>query len=65
LGYLTEHGPIQLTPSKAFKRVFVNWAADAFVWCVRRISAVGWRCEARQTLQKTLGVADQKSQILG
>lgn len=32
LGYIVEHGPIPLTPSKAFKRVFVNWAAEAFVW---------------------------------
>jgi hypothetical protein len=32
LGYVVEHGPIPLTPSKAFKRVFVNWAAEAFVW---------------------------------
>jgi hypothetical protein len=32
LGYVAEHGPIPLTPSKAFKRVFVNWAAEAFSW---------------------------------
>jgi len=32
LAYVAEHGPIPLTPSKAFKRVFVNWAAEAFVW---------------------------------
>jgi hypothetical protein len=32
LVYADEHGPIPLTPSKAFKRVFVNWAAEAFVW---------------------------------
>jgi hypothetical protein len=32
LGYVVENGPIPLTPSKAFKRVFVNWAAEAFVW---------------------------------
>jgi hypothetical protein len=32
LGYVAEHGPLPLTPSKAFKRVFVNWAAEAFVW---------------------------------
>lgn len=32
LGYVVEHGPIPLTPSKAFKRVFVNWAAEAFAW---------------------------------
>jgi hypothetical protein len=32
LGYVAEHGPIPLTPSKAFKRMFVNWAAEAFVW---------------------------------
>lgn len=32
LGYVAEHGAIPLTPSKAFKRIFVNWAAEAFVW---------------------------------
>jgi hypothetical protein len=32
LAYVAEHGPIPLTPSKAFKRIFVNWAADTFVW---------------------------------
>ena len=32
LAYADEQGAIPLTPSKAFKRVFVNWAAEAFVW---------------------------------
>ena len=32
LAYVAEHGSIPLTPSKAFKRIFVNWAAEAFVW---------------------------------
>jgi len=31
-GYILEHGGIDLTPSKAFKRVFVQWAAAAFDW---------------------------------
>ena len=30
--YLAEHGAIGLTPSKAFKRVFVHWAAREFEW---------------------------------
>jgi hypothetical protein len=30
--YIDEHGPIGLTPSKAFKRVFVHWAAAEFDW---------------------------------
>lgn len=30
--YITEHGGIGLTPSKAFKRVFVRWAAREFDW---------------------------------
>ena len=30
--YLGEHGAIGLTPSKAFKRVFVHWAAREFEW---------------------------------
>ena len=29
LAYVAEHGAIALTPSKAFKRVFVNWAPIA------------------------------------
>ena len=31
VAYVAEHGPIPLTPSKAFKRIFVNWAAEAFI----------------------------------
>ena len=30
--YIAEKGPIGLTPSGAFKRVFVEWAAEAFDW---------------------------------
>jgi hypothetical protein len=30
--HIAEHGPIGLTPSKAFKRVFVHWAAANFDW---------------------------------
>ena len=30
--YIAENGPIGLTPSGAFKRVFVQWAAEAFDW---------------------------------
>ncbi|SIT11611.1 hypothetical protein SAMN05421759_11747 [Roseivivax lentus] len=30
--YMAEHGGIGLTPSKAFKRVFVHWAAREFDW---------------------------------
>ena len=30
--YVVEHGGIGLTPSKAFKRVFMHWAAAAFDW---------------------------------
>lgn len=31
-GWIDAHGPIPLTPSKAFKRVFVHWAAAEFDW---------------------------------
>lgn len=31
-GYVEENGGIGLTPSKAFKRVFVEWAAAEFDW---------------------------------
>lgn len=30
--WMGEHGSIPLTPSKAFKRVFVHWAAAEFDW---------------------------------
>ncbi len=30
--YIAEKGPIGLTPSGAFKRVFVQWAVEAFDW---------------------------------
>ncbi len=30
--YIDEHGAIPLTPHKAFKRAFVNWAAAQFKW---------------------------------
>lgn len=32
IAYLIEHEEIGLTPSKAFKRNFVNWAAKSFEW---------------------------------
>ena len=32
LQYTQDHGSIPLTPSKAFKRVFVHWAAEHFDW---------------------------------
>ena len=32
LAWITKHGGIPLTPSKAFKRVFVHWAAAKFDW---------------------------------
>ena len=32
LAYIAENGSIGLTPSKAFKRNFVHWAATEFVW---------------------------------
>lgn len=31
-GYIAEYGDIGLTPSKAFKRKFVEWAASEFDW---------------------------------
>ena len=32
LDYVLAYGPIPLTPTMAFKRVFVNWAAEQFHW---------------------------------
>ena len=32
LNYLVENGPIGLTPTKALKRYFVEWAAEVFEW---------------------------------
>jgi hypothetical protein len=30
--YIDQHGPIGLTPPKALKRYFVQWAAESFAW---------------------------------
>jgi hypothetical protein len=32
IGYIESNGPIGLTPAKALKRYFVQWAAEAFAW---------------------------------
>lgn len=32
LEYIETNGPIGLTPAKALKRYFVEWAAEAFAW---------------------------------
>ena len=32
LDFIEAHGPIGLTPLKAMKRYFVQWAAEAFAW---------------------------------
>jgi hypothetical protein len=32
LQYVEQNGPIGLTKTKAFKRVFVHWAAEHFDW---------------------------------
>lgn len=32
LAYIDDNGPIGLTPAKALKRYFVEWAAEAFEW---------------------------------
>ena len=32
LQYAQQHGAIGLTKTKAFKRVFVHWAVEAFAW---------------------------------
>jgi hypothetical protein len=32
IDYMVANGPIGLTPSKALKRYFVQWAAEAFAW---------------------------------
>jgi len=32
LDYIEASGPIGLTPSRAFKRYFVEWAAETFAW---------------------------------
>lgn len=32
LDYIDANGPIALTPSRALKRYFVEWAAEAFAW---------------------------------
>ena len=32
LDYIETNGPIGLTPLRALKRYFVQWAAEAFAW---------------------------------
>ncbi|MEO1602803.1 MAG: hypothetical protein AAFU49_20500, partial [Pseudomonadota bacterium] len=51
LDYTEEHGGIPLTPSKAFKRVFVEWAAAAFEW-------PGWTTAELYVVNKVLNEVD-------
>jgi hypothetical protein len=51
LGYITDNGPIGLTKSGAFKRVFVQWAAEAFDW-------PGYRSEDLYAVNKVLNEWD-------
>lgn len=49
--YITEHGGIELTPTKALKRIFVHWAASAFAW-------PGYTAEELFQLNKVLNEID-------
>lgn len=49
--YIYEHGGIELTPSKSFKRNFVHWAASAFEW-------PGYTAEELFRLNKVLNEID-------
>ena len=49
--YLADNGPIDLTASGGFKRVFVAWAAETFDW-------PGHRSEDLYTVNKVLNEAD-------
>jgi hypothetical protein len=49
--YLVEHGSIELTPGKSFRRNFVHWAASAFEW-------PGYTAEELFKLNKVLNEAD-------
>lgn len=49
--YIAEHGGIELTPSKSFKRNFVHWAASAFEW-------PGYSAEELFRLNKVLNEID-------
>jgi len=51
LDYVTEQGPIGLTPSKSFKRYFVNWAVKEFEW-------PGWTEEDLFRVNKVLNEYD-------
>ena len=50
-GYIAEHGSIGLTPSKAFKRNFVDWAAAEFEW-------PGYSSEELYSVNKALNEMD-------
>jgi hypothetical protein len=49
--YIETNGPIGLTPSKALKRYFVHWAAEAFAW-------PGYTVEDLFVVNKVLNEAD-------
>lgn len=51
LEYIETNGPISLTPSKALKRYFVEWAAKAFAW-------PGYTAEDLYYLNKVLNESD-------
>lgn len=51
MSWIAENGPIPLTPSKAFKRVFVDWAAHHFEW-------PGYRATDLYQLNKVLNEHD-------
>lgn len=51
LEYIETNGPIGLTPSKALKRYFVEWAAEAFAW-------PGYTTEELYSLNKVLNEID-------
>lgn len=42
-GYIDEHGPIGLTPTKALKRYFVQLAAEVFAWPHYAATVLAWR----------------------
>ena len=51
IGYIEASGPIGLTPAKAIKRYFVQWAAQEFAW-------PGYTAEDLYAVNKVLNEAD-------
>lgn len=64
LDYIETNGPIGLTPLKALKRYFVQWAAEAFAWPFYRrlyILQTRWLTATQPDERAVIRVSDRPS----